>query len=316
VAALAGCSADGGADPHFDLAVSTTDQGLTDSGVLDAAMVVDLLPADLQHTADAAMGDGGVSNGCPLCPSPAAGKVCVTGRLFDFVTNAPLSAGQKTIRVSLHDAVSFAVNTTGTPIAEASSDKGCFTFDNLTPTSSGLLVLAAGDPTSGAQQLQLAYSVVPVVADQVFVADLYTLPKSVVASWSTAASADYASSGAYVAFFVDAQVPQVTNNTMPTASFLAGVSLQNTAGLGAAKYLGATRNTFDTALTATGPLGGVVAASGNLLGTVSGQNGTCMNGGTSHACKWETHVAGLGAGAILIDRLFDCTATPTTPSCQ
>jgi len=257
--------------------------------------------------------------GCTPCPTPDTGKICLTGNLVDFVTNTPLTPGQKSMRVALYEPLAFLSNPNAPPLVElASTDKGCFTFNNVDPPGTGLIAIAVGDPAGSPATYQLAGTALTIQADKTYNVGAYIVPKTVVAAWTATTSIDYAMKGAYISFFYDGPVPDSTDRTIPTAPLAAGVNLKQTISApGTPKYFGPTRDAINVALTATGALGGLIADPGSgEVGSFSGLNGTCVNGAGSHACKWETHPGGTAPGVMLFDRFFDCTSTPTAPSCQ
>jgi len=256
--------------------------------------------------------------GCAPCATPDSGKICLTGNLVDYLSNTALKPGEKTLRIALYEPLAFLSNPAAPPLTELpSTDKGCFTFNNIDPPGTGLIAIAVGDPAGSPATYQLAGTALTILPNKSYNVGTYILPKTIVDGWKATTSIDYGTKGGYVSFFYDGPVPDATDRTIPTTPFAAGVGLKQTIGMpGTPKFFGPTRDAINTTLTATGPLGGLISdPNSGEVGAFSGLNGTCMNGG-SHACKWETHPGGVAPGVILFDRFFDCTSTPTAPSCQ
>jgi len=258
----------------------------------------------------------GTVTGCAPCGTPAAGKFCVTGKIWDFVTNTQLAPGSKTVRVKVHDPFAFlGGNTDGLANGTiASTDKGCFTFNDLDTPAAGLIAVGVDDPDGTTPTLALGAVGLPVVAGKAYTLDAFTVARSTVSAWETQSGVSYAN-GAYVGLYVNSPVETGTTVENPTSGFTAGVQmLENGAVPASAKYFAASgRSTIDPAATSTTTTGGSIAAvTRGAVKAYSGSGGTCGGG----ACKWEARLGGSTTGVIFFNRFKECTTTPTAPSCM
>lgn len=257
----------------------------------------------------------GTVTGCAPCGTPAANKMCVSGKIWDFLSNTELAAGQRNLRVSVWDPFAFLADANAPPLGEiAATDKGCYTIDNLDVPTAGLIAVGVQDPAGTASPtLALAGVGLPVTQGKSFKLDAFVLERSTVTGWEAQSGQSYAN-GAYVALYVNSPVESGTTVDNSTTGFTAGVQVkENGVTPASTKYFGANRATIDGAASQTSAVGGgIVAVTRGAIRTYSGTGGTCGSG----ACKWEARPGGSTSGVIFINRFKECTTTPSAPSCM
>jgi hypothetical protein len=258
----------------------------------------------------------GTVSGCQPCGTPGPGKFCVTGKIWDFVTNTELMPGQRTVRVKVHDPFAFlGGNTDGlTGGTIASTDKGCYTLNNLDTPAAGLIAVGVDDPAGATSTLALAAVGLPVSSGKSYSLDAFIVERATVNAWQTQSGVSYAN-GAYVGIYVNSPVETGTRVDNPTSGFTSGVMLlENGMTPASTKYFAASgRGTIDPALTATTATGAAITAvTPGAVKAYSGTGGTCGGG----PCKWEARPGGSAAGVIFFNRFKECTTTPSAPSCM
>jgi hypothetical protein len=257
----------------------------------------------------------GTVTGCAPCGNPASNKICVSGKIWDFVSNTELAPGARNVRVSVWDPFAFLADSNAPPLGEiAATDKGCYTIDNLDVPAAGLIAVGVQDPAGTASpSLALAGVGLPVTAGKSFKLDAFVVERSTVAGWEQQTGLSYAN-GAYVALYVNSPVETGTTVENPTTGFTAGVKvLENGVTPASTRYFGANRSTIDpTAMQTSSVGGGIVAVTRGAIRTYSGMGGTCGSG----TCKWEARPGGSTTGVIFFNRFKECTTTPNAPSCM
>src|SRR6476659_3095590 len=127
----------------------------------------------------------GTGSACPPCSASSPSQLCVTGKLFDFVTNQP---SLQNVRYAVYDPLSFLANPNTTPLAEDTNSKGCFTLPYIPVPASGLVAIAVGDPMGATPAVtQRAAVGVQVVAGKTYKVDTYVVAKAQMAAWSAQA---------------------------------------------------------------------------------------------------------------------------------
>jgi hypothetical protein len=230
------------------------------------------------------------------CSTPTAGKACISGSILNFKDNKKSTTP---IHVDLYDPVTLLNG--GLPIASYDSvDGGSYVFQNFSPPSLGLVVVATGRTTAG---FVVAGSAGQNIGASKYVIDTYALPAADAAMWG--GGIDIATTGAFVAkFYKDpapaAGAPSLANETMPVA----GVTLtKDGAAAAGVKYFNDTLTAVDNALTVTGNSGAAVIAapvSGSGFPTFSGTGPAGMP--TTGPGSWEQHPGGSAPGLVLILR--------------
>jgi hypothetical protein len=293
-------------------ACNQSSSGPADLSVQDLASAPDLA-GDLAAPLDLAPAPvcPDVSTSC-VCPLPDSQHVCLTGKLFDYVTDAPLSAAGA-IRVAAYDPLAFLSDPTTTPLeACPASPTGCYVINQVSPPTTGLVAIAATD-APGASSPQYALAVVggTVAAGAVVTADVYLLPRSVVAQWTTTAGVDYTTNGAVVYQFADA-IPPARGVVLGSANYITGVQVTDgTNPLAGVRYLAARDTVGASTLTSTQTVGVAISAP-ITLGNVTGSGGTC-NG---QACKWTIAQTGGAKGVVFIQNFYSCNVNPQSPGCM
>jgi hypothetical protein len=265
------------------------------------------------------VGTGG--GGCPPCPAtPGAGKICLTGEIYDFVSNKKLADGDRTMRIAAYEPLSFLGNSSVAPLAEiATTNKNCYTIDGIGAPGAGLVAIGVSDPVGTATQvLALAGAGALVTGNKSYRVDLSVVTRKQVDDWSAAAGVNFDAQGMYIGLFFNDPVPDRTNLVFGELNPVAGVQItadgtpltmaQNV------KYLDPTRDKIGAALTATGALGiGVAPPPSSSIVNFSGKGGTCKN---NLPCKFESHPGGSTAHVVFIDRFHDCNQSPTASTCM
>jgi hypothetical protein len=284
------------------------------AGVCVSKIQCDPATTMFDPTTNQCVGIGNLT-GCAPCGTPASGTICITGKIYDYVSQQAFTDGQQALHIAAYEPLGFLAGMRK-PIAEdMSNTKGCYTFNNVMPPSDNLIAIAVDDPAGTTPTtLQLSGTGVTVTAARTYTVDLFALPSTVVAKWTTGAGIDYATTGAYVPFYYDKPVPAANDRSIVTTNFASGVTIyENNAAAGGTKYLSTARDTIaaDTATTAVGGGTAPPPATPSLFG---GNGGTCASG----PCTWEKHLGGSAPGVIFFDRFFDCaqTATPKPTSCN
>jgi hypothetical protein len=249
------------------------------------------------------------------CGTPAAGKTCLSGALFDFVSNQAIARGSRTLRVAAFEPTGFLSNpAAAVPLGEQTTSDGCFVLDNLAVPPTGLIAVGVAEPTgTSPPTLALAGVGALVQGGRAYSIDAFILPLSVVTGWSAAAGTNLLSTGAYVALFSSTPVPEATTIRNESTGFTAGVTLRalNTPTL-KSFYLGASRDVLDPLAVSTSALGAAVALPPPTIDFFTGQGGSCGGG----ACVWEKHPGASAPGVFFFDRFHDCTSTPMAGTCQ
>ena len=100
------------------------------------------------------VGTGG-GGGCAACQSNSGrGKICLTGEIYDFVTNKKLADGDRTMRIAAYEPLSFLGNSSVAPLAEvATTTKSCYTIDGIPAPGAGLVAIGVSDPAGTATQI-------------------------------------------------------------------------------------------------------------------------------------------------------------------
>jgi hypothetical protein len=261
-------------------------------------------------------GTGGA--GCPPCPTPAAGKICVSGKLYNWADQKDLSTGGgPNLRVAAYEPLAFLGDPTVAPLAEDVGQKGCFTFPDLPAPASRLIAIAVGDPKGTMPlQHQLAGVGAQITPGQAYKVDAFVVPKALVDGWSSTAGMNYDASGIYLGCFYDDPVPDPTMLSFVETHPIAGVKLVDIGGggvIGNARFLDPDRSTLSATLSATGAPGCAIAPPPSGVTVMSGMGGTCSNG----PCAWEKHPGGSAPHVVFVERFRNCAVSPAgRATCQ
>ncbi|MGZ3405130.1 MAG: hypothetical protein ACXVAN_01715, partial [Polyangia bacterium] len=231
----------------------------------------------------------GTGGGAPTCGTPATGKACVFGDIYDFTTN---KKNATPVHVELYDAVGLL--TGGGLIAMTdSSDGSSYIFKDFVPPAFGTIVVMTG--RTMATMTMAGTGAQNVTPNNQYRVDAYALKQVDSAAWGF----DITAGGAQVAkYYKDAKpAPNqlINNESMPAM----GVTMiKDGAPAAGAKYFNDTLTAVDNALTATGASGTALVASpipmGGMFPTFSGSGG-----GVS---PWETLNGGSAPGVVIITR--------------
>jgi hypothetical protein len=277
-------------------------------GVCVSHVVCDPGSASYDPISGLCTGSGMAASVCPVCPAtPGAGQTCITGRVIDFATGAPLAAGTRSVRIGAYDPLSFLSDPAGaTPIDSTTDDKGCFTFTIPTPAS-GIVALGVDDPSAAVPKLALGASGAPILSNTSYKVDAYLVLQSLVDGYAQV-SAAYASGGTYVGCFYADPPPNPLTITFSEKLPVMGVKLvQNGVVPSPVNYLKPDR-TIDAALTATGELGCAITTGSGHIDQFSGMGGAFA--------RWETQLGGTAAPAVFVSRFHGCDGTTGDPFCQ
>lgn len=251
---------------------------------------------------------------CPPCSPPGKGNICITGKLYDFSTNAQVMPGGTMMNYGAYEPTAFLAGNT-TALAMTTSSDGCFTFPKIPTPASGLIALATKD----AGGMYALTGVGATIADNTsYQIDVYRVASSTVASWTAGSNGvDYAKLGAYVALYYDDAVPSATTLTVAADTHpMAGVQIQlSGATITTPRYFDPTRDMIVAADTATSAVGGAVVPPQGGLQTFTASGGTCASG----ACKWESQPGSTTSGVVFIARFHNCNhdaASMAAASCQ
>lgn len=224
------------------------------------------------------------------CPTPAAGKMTVCGRIRDTETDAIAGTSASVVA---YDAVAYAGDPDGaTPLATGVTDaSGRFRFLDVPTPSLGDLLMLVDDAAGGSDQLALTGRSIPAASGtRTIGTDLYATRNDTDLAWTTSAgdpfgTGTFGSEGAVLSLFHDGEDPaqgvQVTVDGSPAAS----------------RYFSDTdpdlRSTVDTDATVTG-LNGTALTVGAGTGSYSG------SGGEPSGMSWSTSMAGDVPGLIWV----------------
>jgi hypothetical protein len=242
----------------------------------------------------ACVGVGGVM--C-VCDQPEAGKICVAGSLYDFVTN---TKSMKNVHYQAFEPLAFLANPNSAPLAEDTNGNGCYVFKNLTRPASGLIAIAINDP-AGMTELQLTGTGARIpAAAKSYKVDVFFTKKTTVAGWTAQSGIDYDALGAYVGFFYNELAPVdetefLNKETMPQSGVKLLVNGMEPAN---AKYLGANRETIDPTATSTSAVGGALTTAPVSISNFSGMGGTCG----AAPCMWSTGPGSTAPKVVFISR--------------
>src|SRR2546423_994114 len=135
----------------------------------------------------------GTGGGTPTCRTPAPGKACVAGTIYDFTLNKKNT--DVPLHVELFDPISLLSG--GAPIAmtDLSADGGAYVFQDFTPPGLGLIVILTGR-TNTADHVAAATGAQGISGGNSYVVDAYSLKKTDVAGWA-ASGFDISTGGGY-----------------------------------------------------------------------------------------------------------------------
>jgi hypothetical protein len=251
-------------------------------------------------------GGGGMRGTPQACPTPAAGRICVTGVIRHLVDNTNLAVGEK-VRVRVYDPLKFLQNPTMaqplTMTADQETDDTYF-FPDLPAPSLGLIAVGVSDSAAAAvPTLQITGSGAIVQGGKGYRVDAYVTPQSLVQMWTTAAGGgvDYNAQGAYVVrYFQDPgsdPTMLIANETMPVA----GVQVVQDAVVSTrAKYFSGNLMTLGTGTSTDATTGAAI-----LTGT--GDQSTPAFSGMGGNIDWQTHLGNSTKGVVFVDRFHPCT---------
>jgi hypothetical protein len=197
------------------------------------------------------------------CPTPDANHLCITGRLFDFVPNQPISP-PVAVMVGVWDPRVYLSDPTTPPLEcnePAIGGSGCYVLADLEAPPSNIFTLVASDDwwvDYGQSTFTPTAINVNVEPGKIHHVDLFLLSRVLVGHWLSTADVDYFMRGAVVAQFFAAPQPPVTQMLLGTMQYAAGVQLYSPEiFLDETRYLSARDTVGATALTVTQPKVGV-----------------------------------------------------------
>ena len=225
----------------------------------------------------------------PVCGTPATGKSCVSGDIYDFTTNKKNAVP---VHVELYDAVGL-LQGAGLLAMTDSADGSSYIFNDFNPPPLGTIVVMTG--RTMATMTMAGTGAVNVTGNNAYRVDAYALKKSDSDGWGF----DIATGGAQIAKYYKDTKPQpnqlINNETMPAM----GVTMvKDGAPAAGAKYFNDALTAVDNALTTTGASGAALVASpipmGGMFPTFSGSGGG--------VAQWETLNGGSAQGVVIITR--------------
>lgn len=259
----------------------------------DAGGATDLSAADLSATADLGA-DLSAGPACSTavapcsCPTPDSGHLCIRGLLFDFVANRP-TAPSGPLRVSAYDPLQLLSDPMAAqPLAcSLPSASGCFVLDGIVAPPGALVTIVAGDDLwvpAGQRDYYPSAVSIDVAAGQNGYADVYLIPRALMAKWMSSADTNYVQNGVLMMQFFDS-LPLAQPAALGDTAYAAGFSV------GGARYLAARDTVGPTTLTATQP--GVGAAILLPPSGVPSIGGVADGGRTCGATQISTSMAGI-----------------------
>lgn len=235
----------------------------------------------------------GTGGGTLACHTPAPGKACVFGTIYNFTDGSKNT--NAAVEVDLFDPIAL-LSPGATPIATTttSSDGSSYVFQDFTPPPLGLVVVLVGLTSmtntpagTGAQSIS---------ANNQYHVDAYSLKKADSDAWGF----DLSTGGGYIAKFYSDPKPAPSQLIANETKKVAGVTLLKDGANPGAKYFNATLTAIDNTLTATGTSGVAIVASpvpnGASFPTFSGM------GPTAAPITWEVLPGGSAPGLVLITR--------------
>jgi hypothetical protein len=269
------------------------------------------LSADLSASDLSSTPASDLSTPCPVCdPTQASSSTtCISGMLYDFVSNQAVGASAQSIRVAAYAQVDL---TSGKPsLSEVETSSGCFILPNVATPQSGLMAIVVEDPT-GTTTPTLVEAAIFFTggANQLLRVDAYRLPKAVVDGWTAGGVSvgdggvvDYYTQGAIVTQMIDvfqaAGGDQLANVGLNLAG---GVTLtQAGAPVPNQRYLAPSRTSVQSGAVATSTAG-VAVLPASSFSSITATGGTC----SSAACQWPTHVLASTAHVVQIQNYYAC----------
>jgi hypothetical protein len=229
------------------------------------------------------------------CKTPASGKSCIDGTIYDFTTNMK---NTKQVDALLYNATDL-LGANPMPISQGtvSSDGSGFVFQDFTPPGLMLVVIVIGSQTMG--MVPAGTGGQGIVSNAVFHVDGYALQQKDVAGWNF----DVTAGGAYIARFFNDPASPASNVRNDETHPQSGVTLTKDGADAMAQYFNDTLTAIDGSLTATGASGTAIVASpvpmGGMFPTFSG-----MGGGIT---TWESFPGGSAPNLVIITRFHPKT---------
>jgi len=198
----------------------------------------------------------GAIGGCKPCPTnPGAGKICITGDIYDFITTQKLADGARTMRVAAYEPLSFLSNPSVAPLGQVdSTTKNCYTLDGIPTPGAGLVAIGVADPANTSPQvLALSGAGAAVTSNKSYHVDISVVTKAQVDAWSAMSpTLNFDTSGMYIGLFFNDPVPDRTNLVFSETHPVSGVQLASEGtAIANAKYLDPTRDKIAPALSAS-----------------------------------------------------------------
>jgi hypothetical protein len=252
---------------------------------------------------DACVPDSSGPMGLQCSQAPDPSRICVVGKLFNFVDDKEASDNGPMVTVSLYDPLAYIKNNgTAGLIAPPITTSHTYVFDNVAINPGQMFVAVVVD-SENKMGIQAAAAIAIVPGNQYRV-DGYIANKALVDGW--ASQGFDASGGAYVLkFYHDLLQPAprlnsiIGNETMPAA----GVTAADLSSMlpSPPMYFGADLATIDKNATATTlPTGAAV-----IPMAPAGDDYSGMGGGVA---MWEHEQGGAVANVLFVQRFHACPA--------
>ena len=232
----------------------------------------------------------GNTTGKPVCRTPATGKACIDGTIYNFKDHA--KNGVK-VTVDLFDATQLLQGKGPIMTVSSTDDGSAFVFQDFAPPPLGTVVIMT-HATSPTVMINAGTGGQGISGNTKYTIDAYGIPKTDADAWGF----DYTTGGAQIALYFSDAKPSPTMILANEANPVAGVTmLKDGAPAAGAKYFDDTLTTVGAGTT-TGAKGAAIVASPIMMGgtfpTFSG-----MGGGVT---QWESLPGGSAMGVVIITR--------------
>jgi hypothetical protein len=228
------------------------------------------------------------------CRTPASGKSCIDGTIYNFTTNTKNSTPIDALLFSATDL--SAANPVPIAVGTVSADGSTYVFQDFSPPSMGLVVIITGKMTT-ATMVPAGTGGQNITNNSVFHIDAYALKQADVAGWGF----DITTGGAQIARYFNDPAPAsptmvLNNETHPQS----GVTMTVTPSQASApQYFNDTLTAVEPSLTMTGALGTAIISAPVPTGSLNFPDFSGTGGGVT---TWETFPGGSEAGLVLITR--------------
>lgn len=240
--------------------------------------------------------EGRGGTGCSkVCPTQSGSSICLTGQLYDFLTNMPV---KQRVKFAYYDPLTILSNPQAPPQQFDINEEGCYVFTGLTLPASKLVAIGVDDPDNAAMDelMLVGVGAQTPVGGRTYKIDAYRVPKTLMATWRTETGFNYEAEGMYISLYhSDAAIPD--DFTIHEKNPVSGVKIViNGVTPVEARYFGASRASLDPTLMATSAVGGASVPGSVFAGAIAnitGMGGTCNGVPCNYPASPGSTVAGI-----------------------